>query len=262
MEKPPTPKRASRFSAGLPAVLDGAVAGQPCEAQNLSRSGVLLIGPLTARPGEVVHVTLCSSGGDVRVRVAGTAARVEPDPDADGDSLVGVEFRDLDEDAKLGLETLIARVLEAGGPAVLDSVPANAGPEQIRIALEKIPLTIRIALAARAATSRERGLLLHDPQPQVLESLSRNPHLLPPEVRLLLRQPLLLPSTLESLGRDPRWRNTEELRVLIAAHHAVPLPLAEQVVATLSPAGVELLLRQGSLNPAVRRKATQKRTLR
>ena len=51
---------------------------------------------------------------------------------------------------------------------------------------------------------RER---FHDPHLQVIDGLARNPQLLPNEVRAMLRMPSLLPITLETLARDPRWRS-------------------------------------------------------
>ena len=113
----------------------------------------------------------------------------------------------------------------------------------------------RIHLAARAG-SRERDLLALDTNLQVLDGLSRNPNLNPPEVERLLRTPQLLPQTLETLSR--RWASVESLKLLIATHPNAALDLATRLVATLGPAARQRALQRAGLRPLVRDKLRKK----
>lgn len=256
MEEKGAKRGSSRFLAGLPSVLHDEGADHPCEAHNLSRTGVLLVGTLpTPKVGASVHVTLRTAAGDLELAATGRVTRVIGDPQGE-ESQVAVEFL-LDGASKETLELLIARVVEGGSPAVLEALPRNATAQQIRNALEKVPLPHRVALAARGMT-HERELVLHDPSPQVIEALVRNPHLLQTEVRAILRLPTLSPQTLEVLSRDPRWHGSEELKVLIASHHAAPFSVADRLASAMSKDAVRKLLQHSGLNPAVREKLVRK----
>ena len=246
----PGVSRGYRFQAGLPAVLEDRGGGLDCTAHDLSRSGVLLVGELPPLATEQVSVRVRSRTGDLEGRFGGRVVRVERDPDGDVTRLA-IEFSALDAPQKELLERLLARVMEGLSPAALESVRPGAPPHEIRKALEAVPLPHRIALAARAGP-KEREILRHDPSPQVLEALARNPNLAPAEARALISNAQLLPSTLESLASDPRWTGDAEFRILIATHPRVPFPLAERIVAALPLSMLRPALARPALNPVLR----------
>jgi hypothetical protein len=223
-----------------------------CSAHNLSRTGVLMRGPIPWPSDDFLDVKVASGTGDLELRTRGRVRRVDVEESDDGRLLrIGLEFGQLDDDQRNVLEALVARVIEGVAPASLGSLPPDASREQVREALEKIPLAHRIALGARADT-RERELLMQDASPQVLEALARNPKMLPKEVVALLRLHTILPSTLEILGRDPRLAQNEEVRILIASHPKASLTLARSIANALTPEGQEKLLRRPGLHPTVR----------
>ncbi len=78
-----------------------------------------------------------------------------------------------------------------------------------------------------------------------------------PEVVKILRVPTLLPTTLELLSRDSRWNDNEEIKITIATHPRVTLPVAERMVKTLSLAGIRKIIRRPGLNPALKDKIVQ-----
>jgi hypothetical protein len=257
-------RQAARFGAGLPAILRGRGAEHPCEAIDLSRSGALLVGALPESPESRPLVTIRTSEErlrlDCRVRVVRTAR------DTDGQVVIGVRFVDLDDEQVKTLELLIARVVEGSAPAPLRSLPAGAGPEEVRRALEKVSLPHRIALAGRAS-ARERAYLMQDPHPQVLEALARNPTLNLHEAKALLRMHQLLPTTLDSMADDPRWGTDEELKILLATHPRTTVQIAEKVISRLSESGVNRVLQRSGLplevkakllDPQARRRLTRR----
>ncbi len=251
------PKRgASRFLAGLPAVLTWEGDDYVCLAGDLSRSGVLLTGNLPSSSGPLVTVSLSSVAGDLRLTAVGQVARVIEDHE-NGEVRLGVTFDELTDRQRETLESLVARVVEGVSPAALESLPPDAQPRQIREALERIPVAHRASVAARGAV-REREIMLHDSDPQVLDALARNPNLTPPEARVLLRARQLLPRTLQHLARDGRWTGSDEFKLHIACHPNAPLAVAERLVEGLSPDGRRRALVQPGLNPTLRMKLGQK----
>jgi hypothetical protein len=250
MERPS--RGASRFLAGLPAELCYHGRAYPCTAHNLSRTGVLLRGSIPWPSDDVVEVAVTSGSGDLELRVRGRVRRVDVEETEEGRSLrIGIEFREIDDDRRSVLEALVARVVEGVSPASIGSLPPDASREQIRDALDKIPLAHKIALASRGE-ARERELLANDPSPQVIEAIARNPKVLPKEVMNLLRLPHILPSTLEILGRDTRLAQNEEVRILVASHPKASLTLARSIANELTPEGQARLLRRPSVHPTVR----------
>jgi hypothetical protein len=243
--------RSPRFAAALHAEV--VIAGQPvrCEAHNLSRSGVLLVGcPVPEKAVESLELTLHAPTGDLELAVAARVARVEP-ADAPDETRIAVEFAGLDDKEKDVLEVLVSRVLEAHTSVALDDLPPNAKPAEIRHALAKIPIPHRVALAIRA-TPRERKLIRHDTHPQVLEALVRNPNLLDGEVWAIAAVRTLVPSTLELLARDPRCQRDDELKILLATHPRVPVPLAERLLRGLKLVALRKVLQKPGLNESVR----------
>jgi hypothetical protein len=245
-------RAAARFRAGLPSELlyDGRT--HPCAAHDLSRSGVLLVGELPRPEGPTAEVILRSPTGDLELRATVRVKRIEID-EVEQALRIGVEFGALAPEQLAELESLVARVVEDRAPAPLAALPAGASPQQIREALISVPLAHRVTLAGRALPP-DRELLLHDPSPQVLDALARNPRLLNHEARKLLLRRDLLPGTLEVLGRDPRWAADEELRLFIITHVRAPFALVDRLVAKLTPAERERVLRRPGLNAGVRAK--------
>jgi len=245
----------SRFQAGLPVVLRVRGAEHPCRGLDLSRRGLLVIGDFPPDLGPELELTLSSAAGDLRfdckARVIRRAA------DEQGQLRVGLEFIDVDYEHRTTLEALIARVVEGIAPAAIEALPPHPTPAQIRDALENTPLSHRVTLASRAQP-REREILFHDPSPQVIDALARNPQLLQNEVRAMLRMPMLLPSTLDSLARDPRWGGNKELRILIASHHNATYSMVERLTKNIDRESARRLIQAPGLNPAVRTKLLQR----
>jgi len=141
--------------------------------------------------------------------------------------------------------------MEGGTPAwTLDELPANASVATIQAALERVPLPHRIQLASRGMP-RERGMLMKDSHLQVIDALTRNPHLLLHEMLSLLRMPNLLPHTLDAISKDSRWSGSDQVRLLLAAHRNTSFGVAQRIVATLSDAALKKLLRSPGLKPAI-----------
>lgn len=256
VENQPPRRGASRFLAGLPAVLHLERKDFRCVAHNLSRTGVLLCGAFPSPPSGAVKFTLHSAAGDIDLRLGGQVQRIFPG-DVDGEHDIGVAFEVLDEPARERLEALISRVVEGTVPAVLEALSATPTDQAVREALAKVPLAHRIALGARAMP-RERGFLMLDTSPQVFEAVARNPGLLAHEARTLLRLHTLLPSTLEILSREAKWQSDEELKILIATHPRAPFHVADRLVSGLGIEGMRKAIQRPGLNPGVRTKISQK----
>jgi hypothetical protein len=244
--------RASRFLAGLPASLSIPGRDLPCRAHDLSRTGVLLVGDLPVPPASEISLTIRSPGGDLQLTTAGRVIRCDEDPD-DGKTIIGVEFLGVHPDDRSTLEALIARVVEGVAPAALEDLSENATPQQVRAALEQVPLPHRMALATRGRP-KERDILIRDPNPAVIDGLARNPSLLPQEVLAILRMPGLLPHTLETIGRDPRWSANAQVLERVAAHRNTPLSTADRILSRLPPSSQRKVLQASDLKPALRNK--------
>jgi len=242
-------KRASaRYLAGISAILHHDGQAYKCEAANLSRSGVLLTGELPHLSGEKVRATLASAAGDLHVEIVCVVAHVREQPEG---RAVGLQFRGMTDDDKKNLERLISRVVEGSAPAPIMQLKPGARPNEIREALQKMPVVHRMTLAARAM-AKERGYLLEDNNPQVLEALARNPNINLTEIKLLARNQLLLPTTLEIMAKDPRWKRDEEFQIILATHPQAGFKLAEGIVTKLSELGVQKVLQSPNLHPDLR----------
>jgi len=231
-----------------------------CSAENLSRSGVLLVGHFPPAGADEVSVSIRSAAGDVRVELLGQIvyARYET---GDADSRVGLLFEGLPPDQTTKLDALVSRVVEGRAPAALEELTAGASPEVVRAALRKVPLPHRVALASRAEI-REREWLRLDSDPTVLEALARNPKLLLPEVKCLLRRSDLLPSTLNVIADDPRWFGDEETKMMICTHLKVTFATAERVVQRLNDLAIDRLVRRPGLQPAVKHRLMHRLSLK
>jgi hypothetical protein len=251
--KPDTRKgvsRGSRFAAGLPATVAVGDREIRCTAHNLSRSGVLLVGPLPIRPGGALEVRLRSPLGDKEVLVRGRVARAEKVEDGD-ENRIALSFIELTKEQHDAIEVLVARVVEGQAPAPIRNLKPGAPVEEVLRALDQIPLPHRIALATRAGP-KERDFLRQDRHPQVLEALARNPGLLPAEARVLAANREILPTTLELLAADPRWRRDVELKILLASHPRVSLPLAEKIIGKLGTPELRKLIQKPGIHPGLR----------
>jgi hypothetical protein len=234
----------------LPAVLREHEKDYGCTAVDLSRTGVLLVGEIPTPDRPEIEFAILSHAGDLEQRFVGRVARIEAGGEGKGTRLA-VEFLALDLAQKDVLELLLSRVLERQAPARLESVRPGAPPGEVRKALELVPLPLRIALASRG-NPRERELLRQDTHSQVIEALARNSNLLLAEARALASIPHALPPTLEILAADPRWSKDEEMRILLATHPRIPLPLAERLSADLKKPALRKMLSRPALNPALR----------
>jgi len=252
MDDHATHRSGARFKAGLPAVVRFDGAEHECVARDLSRSGMLLVGAFPWPADQDLEVTVTSAAGDLSFTSRGRLAHVMEDLEA-GETKLGLVFEGaLDEASAEVLEALVARVVEGTAPAPLERLTEESSPEDVRRELEAMPLPHRIALAQRAITPRERAIIRQDPSPQVLEGLARNPHLNSPEVMTLIRMPTLLPTTIDVLANDPRWRGNEELQVMLATHPRVTLHTAERIVRAMTPSMLRRVIRRPGLHPVLR----------
>jgi hypothetical protein len=201
-------------------------------------------------PGQTVRLTVQSGSGDLTLTLEARVIRIAGDDKSD-DPPMGIEFGPIDDTDRPTLEALISRVVEGVAPASLQNLSAQSSAAEIRRALESISLGHRIALAGRAMP-REREMLMHDTQMQVIDALARNPLLLLHEVQSVLRMPCLLPHTLDTLARDPKWKSNESIKVMIATHTNASLALAQRLVDTLGPEGKRKVLQSSGLKPALR----------
>jgi hypothetical protein len=232
----------------------------PCEAHNVSRSGVLLVGEFPVPTAETVAFQLSAPTGSLMVRLEGRVVRVQPNADGGGIQ-IALEFVDMDDAKRDALEVLLARILEAPPTGPFDGLKPGSTPHEIRSALEAIPLTQRIALASRTG-SREREFLRSDTHPAVLESLARNPGLTLAEARALTASKYLMPGTLDALAIDVRFRADEELRMAIAVHPRTSLGTSERVTAGFKTPQIKKLLEKPGLNQLLREKLFRKTTIR
>lgn len=236
---------------GVSTVLHDADGDHPCEAMDLNRLGIMLLGDFSPPVDPEVRLTLESTAGDLVVHARGRVAHSQKDEE--GHTQLGLEFLEFEESEKKTLEALISRTIEGRAPAALARLGNDAAPEDVEKALSTIPLPHRIQAAIRAF-SREREIFFQDDSPQVLEALARNPNITMPEIVSLVRKMKILPSTLDVIAKDPRWAGNEELKILVATHPRVTLPTAQRLVNQLSDLGLRKVIRKPGLHPALRQK--------
>jgi len=259
---PDTPSRQGyRFRIGVAAEVQAGGSAVSCEAQNLSRSGVLLAGKFPASPGETLEITLKPPTGNLTVFLTGRVIRVEPAPEHGGVT-VAIEFVNMDDARRDALDVLLARLLEAPPAGTsFESLKPGSPPLEIKRALEGIPLPQRIALATRAG-AKEREFLRLDTNPAVLEALVRNSGLTVAEARLVATSVYLMSGTLDALANDGRFKDDEELRMVIATHPRVSMTTAEKVTANFKLEQLKKLLAKPGLNQLLREKLFRRTTQR
>jgi hypothetical protein len=252
----PQHTRASRFLAGLPASICCEGGEFPCQAHNLSRTGVLLMGDVPVPAEKEVQLIIESPRRDLSLTLVGRIRWAEREEES-RETRLAIEFLSLPEDDRTELEALIARVVEGGAPASLGNLPDGATKAQIEAALESVPLAHRISLAARGLP-KERQVLLKDRHLQVIDALARNPSLLPHELLQIIRMPNLLPHTLQTIAKDKRWKGNEQVMVRVASHRNTPLGVAEEIVSGVPRATLEKVIRAPDLAPALRVKVLRR----
>jgi len=249
-----------RFRTGVRAEIQDNGRTFACEAQNLSRSGVLLVGDLPAPSADTVDFALNAPTGSLTVRLRGRVIRSQPSADGGGRS-IALEFVDMDDSRRDALEVLLARLLEAPAGGPFDGLKPGSSPQEIKAALEAIPLPQRISLSSRTGLKDCEYLRL-DTNPAVLEALAHNPNLGVVEARALAGSTFLMPGTLDSLANNPRFKDDEELRMAIAVHPRVSLSTAEKVTAALKVPQIKKLLAKPGLNQILREKLFRRTTQR
>lgn len=249
-------RRPARFAAGISAIAHLRGRDYPCEAHNLNRTGVLLIGEIPRPDEPEIETTLRSAGGDLQIRVRGRVAHVSEATET-GSIKIGLAFEAVDEATLEALERLVSRVVEGRAPAPLAELASGAPPSEVLAALEKIQLPHRIALAGRALP-RERAFLMMDPRPQVLEALARNTGLTLSEAKVLARLSQLLPSTVAVMAEDPRWERDKELRLMLICHPRVQLHVAEKMVSAMNEMEQRKVMQKPGINPVLREKLSRK----
>ena len=254
----PSP-RANRLHVEVPATVgQGGGHSIECASENLSRTGVLLTGRLTDATVDRVDLTLKTQSGSLKIQLVGRVVRVEPGP-TQGERRIAVEFIDMDDGKRDALEVFLSRALESHPPAPLDALKPGASSLEVKKVLESIPLPQRINLAQRAEL-RQREFLRQDQHPAVLETLVRNSSLTLPEARAIAASAFLQPGTIDLLAGDLRFRNDEELRMLLATHPRVSMPTAEKLTADFVGPQLKRLLARPGLGPLLREKLFRKLT--
>jgi hypothetical protein len=248
--------RAYRFPAGLPAEVREGDRRFPCVAENLSRTGALIVGPLPPPSDGRIDLTLKTRTGNFEARFSSHVIRIEPDPDQDG-LRIAVEFVDLGESEHAALEILIARFLEGYATSPLPELRPGITPLEVRKALDAIPLAHRIGLAIRA-NAKEREVLRYDQNVPVVEALIRNPNLLVTEARAIAALSHLLPGTVDILAADQRFAKDDEVRIALASHPHAALQTAERLAGDLKPPQIRVLLTKATLHPVLRKKLKKK----
>jgi hypothetical protein len=246
------PRHGYRIRKGVHAELNVGSRTIECEAQNLSRSGVLLVGDLQGQPEETLELALIPPTGSLKLHLSGRVIRVEPDPNGAGVRMA-LEFVDMDDSRRDAVEVFVARLLEAPAATSFEHLKPGAPPQEIKKALEAIPLAQRISLSSRAPL-KDREILRLDSNPAVLEALVRNPGLGVEEARALAASAYLMPGTLDALASDVRFKDDEAVRMAVAVHPRVSVPTAERVTADFKAPQLKKLLAKPGLSQALREK--------
>lgn len=252
-------RHANRFRAGVRVALGSGEGIVECEAENISKTGVLLVGPLPHPSSPTLDFTISAPTGTLKVALSGRVVRVEPD--VPGSLRVALEFVGIDDTRQVGLNALLSRLLQVSAAGPFDHLRPGSPPLEIKKALEAIPLAQRIALSARAGP-KEREILRQDAQPAVLEALSRNPSLTLAEARLLSASTHLMAGTLDAIANDLRFKDDEEVRMNVATHPRVSMTTAEKVTAGFKVPQLRKLLARPGLNQLLREKLFRKATER
>jgi len=249
-----------RFRTGVRAELQDNGRTFTCEAQNISRSGALLVGDLPAPSADTVDFALKAPTGSLTVPLRGRVIRSQPNAEGGGLS-IAIEFVDMDDSRRDALEALLARLLEAPAAGPFDGLKPGASPQEIKHALEAIPLPQRIALSSRAGL-KDREYLRLDTSPAVLEALAHNPSLGVVEARALAASAFLMSGTLDALASNPRFKADEELCMAVAVHPRVSVSTAERVTADFKLPQIKKLLAKPGLNQIIREKLFRRTTQR
>jgi len=222
----------------------------PCGAENISRTGVLLIASPTNPLQERVDITLRLPGGGRTIRIPGRIVRDLTDAST-GKRRIAVAFLKPTAVQAADLEALIARLLEAPFPTTLGPLRVGASHSEIVKSLETLPLSQRISTAMRGGM-REREALRHDTAPAVQEALARNPNLTLPEARAWAASTSLLASTIPALAADARFARDEEFCLALAANSRVTVEIADGLTAHFNALQVRRLLGRPGISGALR----------
>jgi hypothetical protein len=247
--EPNQESRANRFQADLPAGLELGGTDVECRASNVSRSGTLVHGFFPAVDVTETWVTLRSPTGDLQFKAACRIVRIDG---AEGEARkLALEFLEVRDEDLPTLEGLIARAIEGVSSAALAGIPEKASQQEIRAALEAIPIPHRIQLAMRGQP-REREILIHDSSMQVIDALAHNPGLLPHEAMTIVRLRNIMPSTVRHIAKDPRWAGNQQLRVQVVSHRGLPVPVAQQLMQSMPVPMLRRVIQAPDLNPVLR----------
>ncbi len=247
------PDRKVRFKAGIPAVVHYRGRDYPCTANDLSRTGVMLVGGIPWPADETVSFRLEAPSGDLQAELSGRVARVSEHEDNSSTALA-LEFDSITQEERLRLESILQRLIERNPPGPLSHINPGSPAREIRNALGLIPVPLRTTIAIRSLSSSEREILLHEVHPLVLDSLARNPHLRESELLALLDNIHLMSRTLEQIAASQRWKDKPDVLLEIICHVRTPLPLAEQMVQLLPLPALRLLNRRPNLHTVIRNK--------
>lgn len=245
-------RQGNRIRTGIPAEIHYGGKKIACEVRNISRGGVLLVGDLEAPSTATLDFVIILPPGGLELRLSGSVIRFESDVEGGGQRLA-LALVEMDESRRAAMEVLLARLLETLTAGPFDRLKPGATIQEIKKALEAVPLPQRISLASRAGV-KDREILRWDTHVAVLEALARNVNLTLMEARGIAASTFLTSVTLDALANDPRFKSDEELRMLVAVHPRVALSTAEKVTADFKTPQLRKLLTRPGLSQMLRDK--------
>jgi hypothetical protein len=129
-------------------------------------------------------------------------------------------------------------------------IPADikrAAEEALVNRVETIPTGERLSLARRAS-GRVAGVLLFDPEPQVIHAALENSRLTEASVIQCLARHDTSAALVETVCRHPKWSLRHEIRIALLRNEKTPLARAVEFARALSPGLVREIM-QGSRLP-------------
>jgi len=148
-------------------------------------------------------------------------------------------------------DTRLLRLLRPGTPA-----RSPEGPLDLPRDLADIPLGRRRSLA-KGVERRLLEQLAQDPDPGVITNLLQNPRIREADVVKLAAARPVAASTLEVIGRDPRFGQQVEVRLCLARNPYAPLALALRMQNGLPLCELREIARDGTLHQEVRNHASE-----
>ena len=159
----------------------------------------------------------------------------------------------------------VALALEGGGDALLETLLARPAsepdaPERDQSLWDRIrglPRMEKILLAAKAERN-ERALFLQDNDPQVLQSLLKNPRLTLDEVVRVAKSAFLTYQIAELILKTNQWSASLDVRVALVHNPKTPPAFALRIVPTLPEAELKTIARGAATSMALKQSALKR----